>query len=101
MGMAQLEEHLHPPNLSPWTLQKEQKPQGRDTYCVSLESCTRRAREWKLIQQLREKVSANHMANPHVGFLEYSDGNAEEGMALMDSSTPKILGIWAQTWVLF
>ena len=101
MGMAQLEEHLHSPNLSPWTLQKEQKPQGRDTYCVSLESRPRRAREWKLIQQLGEKVSANHMANLHVGFLEYSDGTAEEGMALMDSSTPKILGIWAQTWVLF
>lgn len=35
-----------------------------------------------------------------MGFLEYSVGNAEEGKALTDSSTPKILGLWAQTWVL-
>lgn len=44
--------------------------------------------EWKLIQQLGEKVSANGMVNPDVGFLEYSVGNAVEGMALTESSNP-------------
>lgn len=39
-GNGSAKEHLHPPNLSPWTLQKEQKPQGRDSHCVSLESST-------------------------------------------------------------
>lgn len=41
-GNGSAKGQLHPPNLSRWTLQKEQKPQGRASYCVSLESRTGR-----------------------------------------------------------
>lgn len=58
---------------------------------VSSQGWSGRARVGTLRQLSGKEASADNMVNTDMGLLEYSAGNAVEGMALTGSSNPKSL----------